>query len=126
MSAASTRRAYAVGYLRDVQPSPQVLEYIERIEATMEPYGGQWRVHGTELVPLEGVWTGGLVVIEFPSMEAAREWWDSPEYRAIAPLRTEHSDSMVCLVEGVPAGYRAASTADALRPVFAARRAESA
>jgi hypothetical protein len=66
------------------------------------------------------------VVIRFPSMQAARAWWASPEYRAIATLRTDHSHSMACLVEGVPVNYRAASTADALRPVFAARRAESA
>lgn len=125
MSAATPRPAYGVGYLRDVQPVPQVLEYIERIEATMEPYGGQWLVHGTELVPLEGEWTGALVVIRFPSMQAARAWWDSPAYRAIAALRTEHSNSMVCLVEGVPDGYRATSTADALRPVFAAQAAQA-
>jgi uncharacterized protein (DUF1330 family) len=119
MTATSGRPAYAVGYLRDVAPVPQVAEYIERIEATMAPFGGEWLVHGCSLVPLEGTWTGALVVIRFPSLEAARQWWDSPAYREIAPLRTDHSDSMVCLVEGVPQGYRAATTAAALRSQLA-------
>ncbi len=126
MSAATIRPGYAVGYLRDVQPVPEILEYIERIEGTFEPYGGQWLVHGTELEPVEGQWTGALVIIRFPSMQAARDWWESPAYRAIAPLRTDHSDSMACLIEGIPEGYRAASTAEALRPVFAAQQAATA
>ena len=64
-------------------------------------------MHGGKLTPAEGEWPGDLVIIEFPSREDAVGWYDSPAYQEILPLRTEHSDSMACLVEGVPAGYQA-------------------
>lgn len=47
------------------------------------------------------------MIIEFPSPDAVREWYDSPAYQAILPLRTEHSQSIAAMVVGVPDGYRA-------------------
>lgn len=101
------KKAYGVGYLREVEFGQEIMEYIEKIEATMAPYGGRFLVHGGRLTPLEGEWDGDLVIIEFPSIDAAREWYDAPAYQGILPLRTERSISMVALVEGVPEGYRA-------------------
>jgi uncharacterized protein (DUF1330 family) len=64
-------------------------------------------VHGGKLTPAEGEWDGDLVVLEFPSATAAQEWYDSPAYQEILSLRTENSDSIACLVQGVPEGYQA-------------------
>jgi uncharacterized protein (DUF1330 family) len=47
------------------------------------------------------------VVIEFPSTRAALDWYASSAYQDILPLRTDNSNSMATVVEGVPAGYRA-------------------
>ncbi|WP_374999609.1 DUF1330 domain-containing protein [Aeromicrobium sp. CTD01-1L150] len=105
-----TGRGYAVGHLRDVQMGPQVQHYMERIESTFEPFGGEWVVHGTRPEVVEGSWPGDLVIIAFPSVAAARDWFDSPAYQDICHLRSEHSDSRVVLLEGVPPGYRAADT----------------
>lgn len=102
-----TTPAYAVGYLRDVDFNDQVVAYLERIDATLDEYGGRFVVHGGQLSPLEGEWPGTLVVIEFPSTRTAQDWYASPGYQQILPLRTENSDSMAAVVEGVPPGYRA-------------------
>ncbi|WP_406149703.1 DUF1330 domain-containing protein [Streptomyces sp. NBC_01012] len=102
-------RAYAIGYLKDVEVGPEIAEYIKRVEATMAPHGGRFLVHGGQLVEHEGTWGGDIVILEFPDLTSAQEWYASAEYQAILPLRTEHSTSMVALVEGVPDGYRASA-----------------
>jgi len=105
--ASSARFASAIAYLRDVDLGPEIVEYLERIDATLEPYGGRFLVHGGRLTGIEGSWNGDLVVIEFPDAETATAWYESDSYQAILALRTEHSTSMTCVVEGVAPGYRA-------------------
>ncbi|KAA1419601.1 DUF1330 domain-containing protein [Nocardioides humilatus] len=100
-------KAYAIAYLREIDFGPEIAEYLERIDETLAPYGGHFLVHGGALTPAEGTWDGAVVVIEFPSTAAVEEWYDSPAYQAILPLRTEHSQSIAAMVEGVPEGYRA-------------------
>jgi uncharacterized protein (DUF1330 family) len=100
-------RAYVIGYLQDVEVGPEIAEYIEQIEGTMAPYGGHFLVHGGRFVAHEGTWDGDIVMLEFPDLTSAQEWYESPDYQAILPLRTEHSTSMIALVEGVPDGHRA-------------------
>lgn len=99
-------RAYMIAYLQDVELGPEIAEYIERIDATMTPYGGRFLVHGGQLVGYEGTWDGDIVLLEFPDRVSAEEWYRSADYQAILPLRTEHSTSVVALVEGVPDGHR--------------------
>lgn len=106
--------AYAIAYLRNVDVNAGIVEYIQKIDATLEEHGGRFLVHGGDLTPAEGEWTGDLVVIEFPSVESARAWYESPGYQAILHLRTDNSDSMAAIVEGVPAGYRATDKLTAL------------
>ena len=106
----STARGYAVGHLEGVDFGPEIKAYMERIESTFEPFGGEWVVHGAIPEVLEGPWSADLVIIGFPSLAAARDWYASPAYQEILDLRGEHSDSRVLLLEGVPAGYRAADT----------------
>lgn len=103
----STVPAYALAYLRDVDFGDEIIEYLRRIDATMTPYGGRFVVHGGPITGLEGEWPGDIVILEFPSRQAAVEWYESPAYQEILPLRTEHSNSMAAIVDGVPNGYRA-------------------
>lgn len=103
----STVPAYALAYLRDVDLGDEILEYIRRIDDTLTPYGGRFVVHGGPIIGMEGEWPGDIVIIEFPSREAAVEWYGSPAYQEILPLRTEHSHSIAAIVDGLPDGYRA-------------------
>jgi uncharacterized protein (DUF1330 family) len=112
----SSGRGYAVALLDGVRLGPEIQRYLERIESTFEPQGGEWVVHGSRPEVVEGTWTGDLVIIGFPSPAAARDWYASPAYQEILGLRADHSDSQVLLVEGVPDGYSAAKTIAALFP----------
>ncbi|MDN4174000.1 DUF1330 domain-containing protein [Nocardioides sp. SOB77] len=109
-----TARAYAVAYLRDVSVGPAIIDYLQRIDESMAPYGGRFLVHGGALTPLEGTWDGDVVVLEFPDVRTAQDWYASPAYQAILPLRTENSSSIACVVQGVPVGYRATHKLDEL------------
>lgn len=99
--------AYAVGHLRDVTIGPEIVEYLRRVDATMEPYGGRFLIHGAEPDVREGEWDGTLVVIEFPDLEHARGWYESEAYRRIIPLRAENSRSTIFLVDGAGEDHRA-------------------
>jgi uncharacterized protein (DUF1330 family) len=107
--------AYALAHLYDPNSHPEVLEYIERIQDTMDPYGGRFIVHGPAVDVREGEWPGTIVILEFPTVEQARAWYESPDYREILPLRTEHIRSDTIIVDGVGPDYDARATAAALR-----------
>ena len=100
--------AYAVAHLRSVDRNAEIVDYLLRIDATLDPFGGRFLVHGVLPEVVEGEWPGYLVLIAFPDRAAARAWYDSPGYREILPLRTRNSDGVTLLVDGVPDGYRAA------------------
>jgi uncharacterized protein (DUF1330 family) len=98
---------YAVAHLREVTVGPEIVEYLERIDATLEPFDGRFVVHGAEPTVLEGDFPGHLVVIGFPSREQAQGWYACAAYRAILPLRTENSRGEAILVDAVEPGHRA-------------------
>ena len=93
--------SYAVAHMRQVTMGPAVVEYLQRIDATLAPFGGRFIVHGGEVEVLEGSWPGHLIVIEFPDRAAVEGWYRSAAYQAILPLRTENSESNVFFIEGV-------------------------
>ncbi|WP_428001383.1 DUF1330 domain-containing protein [Acidovorax sp.] len=93
--------AYAIGLLEDLQFGPDIVTYLQRIDATLAPFGGEFLVHGTRPELKEGKFGGDCVVIAFPSMEQARAWYDSDAYAPLIPMRTQHSQSTVFLLEGV-------------------------
>ena len=76
--------------------------YTALVPATIEQYGGKFLVRGGKAQVLEGDWPEvRRVVIEFPSAEAARKWWDSPEYEKPKALRRANSEGRLILLEGV-------------------------
>ncbi len=76
-------------------------EYASTVPATVAQYGGRFLVRGGKSHVLEGEWPERRrVVIEFPSVEAARKWWDSPEYAKPKALRRANSKGRLLLIEG--------------------------
>jgi uncharacterized protein (DUF1330 family) len=77
-------------------------EYRKQVTGTLEKYGGKILVRGGQMQMLEGDWKPKrIVVTEFPSIEQARRWYDSEEYRALKALRLRTARGSVVLVEGV-------------------------
>ena len=76
--------------------------YRSRTAAIIEQYGGRFLVRGGAVEVKEGEpGIERLVVLEFPSVEAARTFYDSPEYQAILPLRLDNASSTLIIAEGV-------------------------
>ena len=111
--------AYAIAHLYNPKINEEVLEYLERIQATLDPFGGRFLVHRAELHVKEGEWPGTVIVIEFPDVAAAEDWYASAAYREILHLRTDNIDGATLIVEGVAPGYDPANTAAKLRELAA-------
>jgi uncharacterized protein (DUF1330 family) len=94
--------AYAIGRLQMRNPSWRE-EYGPKTAALVEKHGGKFLVRGGAMEQLEG--DGPLpsvvVVLEFPSMQHARDWYNDPEYAPLIALRQTGSDLDFILVEGV-------------------------
>jgi uncharacterized protein (DUF1330 family) len=93
--------AYAIAHMRQVTRNAEVVEYLQKIDATLAPYDGHFIVHGGEVEVLEGSWPGFVIAIEFPDLAAARAWYASDAYQAILGLRLRNSDSDAVIVNGV-------------------------
>jgi uncharacterized protein (DUF1330 family) len=77
-------------------------EYRKQVPATIQKHGGRFIVRGGAMEVLEGDWRPKRVVmIEFPSVEQAKRWYDSEEYRAPKALRLRTSRGRMVLVEGL-------------------------
>lgn len=81
--------------------------YKEMAPPTIAQYGGRYLARGGHTEVLEGAWRPTrLVILEFPSVDRARAWWNSPEYAPAKALRQACTDTDMVLLEGLPAGQR--------------------
>lgn len=99
--------SYAVGLLSEVRVGAEIEEYLERIEATMTPFGGRFLIHGEPPEDVEGQLPGDLIVIAFPEPDGAAHWYRSADYQAIADLRRRNSTGSITLHLEVPSTHRA-------------------
>ena len=77
-------------------------EYRKLAGATVEKYGGKYIVRGGKAEVLEGDWNPKrIVVLEFPTMERAKEWLNCGEYREPRKMRHRTAKTNMILVEGV-------------------------
>ena len=113
---------YLINHLRipDGVPNPEALTYLENVEATFLPYGGKWLALDAPVDPLEGDWPGSVVLMEFPDMDTAQKWYNSPEYQKILHLRTGNAISDLILVDQVDPDFTSAAWAHQIRAVIAA------
>jgi uncharacterized protein (DUF1330 family) len=93
--------AYVIVDVR-VKDAERYKDYRAMVPPSLEKYGGKFVVRGGTLEILEGGWKPErVVVLEFPSLEQARRWYDSPEYREAKALRLKTAESSLIIVEGV-------------------------
>ena len=72
------------------------------VPPSLAAYGGRFLVRGGKVENLEGDWSPKrLVMVEFPSVERAKEWWDSPEYAEAKALRQATAKTQMIVVEGL-------------------------
>ena len=78
--------------------------YHEQFQATLAPFGGRLVSFGAAIVPLEGMdgSTARAAIVVFPSLQVGQDWFASPAYRKIAPLRHRSAQTRGFFVEGLP------------------------
>jgi uncharacterized protein (DUF1330 family) len=77
-------------------------EYKTLAGPTLELYGGKYLAHGGMTEILEGSWAPGhLVILQFDSVEQAKDWLNSTEYHEPRRLRHEAAVSNMVVIEGV-------------------------
>jgi uncharacterized protein (DUF1330 family) len=76
-------------------------EYAKMAPETVTVYGGKYIARGGANETLEGDWQAKrLVILEFPSVEQAKKWLNSPEYAPARALRHQYARSNMVVVEG--------------------------
>jgi uncharacterized protein (DUF1330 family) len=108
---------YAVARLWDVKFGPEIVKYLEKIDATLAPFHGRFLVHGGDFDRLEGNFKGDLIIIEFPDREHARAWYRSKAYAEILPYRLNNAQGETILIDTVPHDHQATHV---LRDIIAA------
>jgi uncharacterized protein (DUF1330 family) len=77
-------------------------KYKDLAPAAVAAYGGTYLARGGKAETLEGDWQPGrMVILQFPSLEKAKAWLNSPEYAPARALRNRASLTRMIVVEGV-------------------------
>jgi uncharacterized protein (DUF1330 family) len=93
--------AYVIADVTVTDPK-EMDAYRKHVPGTLAKYGGRFVVRGGALQAVEGDWKPNrLVVIEFPSMEQAKRWYNSEEYREPKAMRLRAGRTNLVFVEGV-------------------------
>jgi uncharacterized protein (DUF1330 family) len=94
-------KAYCIVYERRLTDPKMFDEYRSQVIPTIEAYGGRFVVRGGKFTVLEGEMPfERIAVLEFPSRKAAEDWYNSPAYQKILPLRLNAMDAQFIVVDG--------------------------
>jgi uncharacterized protein (DUF1330 family) len=86
----------------DVKDPLKYEDYKKMVPPTLKPYGGRFLVRGGHVQSREGTWQPKrFVILEFPTVDQAKAWYDSPEYAPAKTLRQATSTADLIIVDGV-------------------------
>jgi uncharacterized protein (DUF1330 family) len=93
--------AYVISEVDVLKDLTTLQKYGATVTETLAPFNHHFIVRGGKTQALEDEPPKGIVMIAFDSAEKAREWYDSPAYQAIKPLRQSSTKGRFFIVEGV-------------------------
>jgi uncharacterized protein (DUF1330 family) len=94
--------AYCIFDVLEITDADTMERYRAAVRTTVQNHGGRYLVIGGNPQQVEGdVRATFPVIIEFPSLEAARRWYDSPEYAPLLKLRLESTRGRMYMAEGL-------------------------
>ncbi len=77
-------------------------KYRQMAASSIQQYGGRYLVRGGNPQALEGDWSPKrVVIIEFPSVEQAKAWFNSSEYAPAKAVRKHAARIKMIAVEGI-------------------------
>jgi uncharacterized protein (DUF1330 family) len=86
----------------DVKDPETYKEYRAKAAPTVMEAGGRYIVRGGAVAHVEPGWdVHRFVILEFPTMTAAKAWYASPAYQAVLPIRLKSTVSRLMMVEGL-------------------------
>ena len=92
--------AYIIGQIT-INDHIEYQKYLAGVMDTLTPFEGRVLAADEEVAVLEGAWHANrTVVVEFPSVDHARRWYDSPNYRAVIQYRFNAARSNLVLAKG--------------------------
>lgn len=90
--------AYLIVTIKVVKDREAFQQYADQVIGLIAKHEGRYLVSERAPEVREGEFPyARIVVVEFPSLEAARDWYDSPEYQAIIPLRRRAFDANIII-----------------------------
>jgi len=94
-------KAYCIVY-EVIEDEKTFNEYRAQVIPTIEAYGGHFLVRGGKFTVLEGEMPfARIAVLEFPSRQKAEDWYHSPAYQRILPLRIRAGRFQFIIADGV-------------------------
>lgn len=95
--------AYCFFDTYEVIDPEKLAQYRTGVLATVKRYGGTYVLVGGKCDIVEGNWRPTFpVLIEFPSLEAAHRWYNSPEYAPLKALRLSGTKNNAVFMESDP------------------------
>ena len=86
----------------DIKDAEKFAEYMKATPAIIKQFGGRFLVRGGDFEICEGIWNPKrLVLVEFESMQKAKQFYNSPEYQAIIDLRQSSAYTEWIFVDGL-------------------------
>jgi uncharacterized protein (DUF1330 family) len=92
--------AYFAVFRDTMKDAAAYAAYVQKAGVTLAGREARLLAANGAMTPLEGECPDGVVIIEFPSVEAARDWYESPEYQAILGERLAVTEGRAVIVEG--------------------------
>lgn len=96
--------AYVIAHI-DVKDPVRYENYKKMSPVSIQKFGGRFIVRGATAEVLEGTWQPKrLVLLEFPSVDVAKQWWASDDYADAKALRQATSTGDMIVLQGFEPG----------------------
>jgi uncharacterized protein (DUF1330 family) len=93
---------YFMVEIKEVYDKEKYMEYVSKVPAIVEKFGGRYLARGGKTTVVLGDWNPlRFIMIEFDNAAKFDAWWNSAEYRTVAPLRENSAKANAVVIEGV-------------------------
>jgi hypothetical protein len=84
----------------DVKNADEYKKYTAALGPVLKKHGARYVFRGGKVDLREGNMKPRIIIVEFPTATAAAECYSDPDYAAIIPLRTPHTEADLAILEG--------------------------
>jgi uncharacterized protein (DUF1330 family) len=94
--------AFVIVTIREIKDQSAFDEYASKVKPVIESFGGRYVAVERDAITKSGDWPYvRTVVVEFPSLARAKEWYTSRQYQALIPVRERAIDINFVMVRGL-------------------------